>query len=902
MKKKIFTMLVLVLCACAMCFAVSCGGKSGATQSGSESVLESGHVHDFSTVKFDANGHWTECSCKEKTEYAPHTGGTATCLQNAVCSVCAQEYGYLAEHDIENGSCTVCGVATSQGLAFELGEDQSSYTVVGIGSCEDVFVIIPQTHEGKSVTAIADSAFEDCYMIEGVYIPDTVTSIGESAFENCLALVSVRLGRELVSIGNNAFMRSNIQSVEIPAKLETIGLFAFYACNGLTSFTVAEGNACFKAENGDLYSKDGKVLVQYAVGKNQAEFTTPSGLEEIGEGAFGGAEKLAKAVIANGVTRLGDSAFYGCLQLSEVSFGADVLEIGDGAFCSCVALRSVNLNNGLVEIGDGAFRFCSSLQSVSVPNSIVIVGEYAFADCQSLSFSSRNGVKFLGNGSNAYAVAVKAESTAVTSADMGSLNVKAIAKKAFFGCNSLTSVSLPSGLLGVGVSAFEGCTGLESVSIPNSTVYVGESAFAGCSSLAQAEVGTSLHQIHDNTFLGCSSLKAIELSDNIQAVGDSAFKNCTGLEVITIGKDLAQIGEDVFYGCDSLLEINVDEDNTHFVSDGKALYTADFETLIKFACGLSSISYEVNGQTKYIAKHAFRNSINLQVLSIQEGIRDISASALEGCTELIYNEFGGALYLGCNANGYVVLVKSVSSFVTEQVAHPETRLIMENAFAGCAGLTKIYVGKVTNVGDKSFYLCSGLQTVYYHGSQEQFEEVVIGEDNSALTGATIYFYSETEPALEQKDNAVHWHFVDDVVVIWDHNYWKWTSDAEAHWYECDCGARDEASMGPHVGGTATCTEQARCESCGESYGDTIPHTYSTIRNDQDTHWYECECGAKNDIAEHVGGTATCTARAVCSVCSYQYGDMLAHEYATLSHDATAHWYECVCGAKDSIAL
>lgn len=45
--------------------------------------------------------------------------------------------------------------------------------------------------------------------------------------------------------------------------------------------------------------------------------------------------------------------------------------------------------------------------------------------------------------------------------------------------------------------------------------------------------------------------------------------------------------------------------------------------------------------------------------------------------------------------------------------------------------------------------------------------------------------------------------------------------------------------------------------------------------------------------DHAGGTATCTAKAVCSMCGQSYGEMLAHTYATAwSYDENGHWKIC----------
>jgi len=128
----------------------------------------------------------------------------------------------------------------------------------------------------------------------------------------------------------------------------------------------------------------------------------------------------------------------------------------------------------------------------------------------------------------------------------------------------------------------------------------------------------------------------------------------------------------------------------------------------------------------------------------------------------------------------------------------------------------------------------------------------------------------------------------------------WKSDSSEHWKECECGEKSESAA--HSGGTATCTEKAKCEVCGAEYGNLLAHDYTVIKHDDAKHWRECSvCGTKDDSSEetHRGGTATCTELAVCEVCQAEYGEMLAHDFTELRHDENNHWYECsVCGTKD----
>ena len=126
----------------------------------------------------------------------------------------------------------------------------------------------------------------------------------------------------------------------------------------------------------------------------------------------------------------------------------------------------------------------------------------------------------------------------------------------------------------------------------------------------------------------------------------------------------------------------------------------------------------------------------------------------------------------------------------------------------------------------------------------------------------------------------------------DHDYSVLQSDATDHWYRCaNCDATTEKVS--HSGGTATCTEKAKCEVCEAEYGELADHDYSVLQSDATDHWYKCaNCDATTEKVAHSGGTATCTAKAKCEVCDAEYGDLADHDYSVLQSDATDHWYKC----------
>ena len=156
----------------------------------------------------------------------------------------------------------------------------------------------------------------------------------------------------------------------------------------------------------------------------------------------------------------------------------------------------------------------------------------------------------------------------------------------------------------------------------------------------------------------------------------------------------------------------------------------------------------------------------------------------------------------------------------------------------------------------------------------------------------------------------------------------WVTTAESHMkvYSC-CKAviqqseahiwNDEGSCSvcgygcTHSGGTATCTQQAVCEICGALYGDSDPgnHMPSEVWiQENGKHYHVCLNGCETHLDEEAcsGGTAACTAKAVCQVCGQPYGDLDPDNHINLTEveavaatqqaeGNTAYWYCEDCG-------
>lgn len=110
----------------------------------------------------------------------------------------------------------------------------------------------------------------------------------------------------------------------------------------------------------------------------------------------------------------------------------------------------------------------------------------------------------------------------------------------------------------------------------------------------------------------------------------------------------------------------------------------------------------------------------------------------------------------------------------------------------------------------------------------------------------------------------------------EHLLLKWQADANGHWKTCAyCGLKFET--GSHTGKTATCTQKAVCEICGQEYGGFAAHSYGAgWASDAANHWHECMCGNKKDSAAHIPTVINAkeatetetgyTGDVVCSIC------------------------------------
>lgn len=363
---------------------------------------------------------------------------------------------------IEKETFSICAALTSITIP-------DTVTDIKEGAFRDC-VSLTQITLPNNLLTIGGDTFLGCKMLENITVPDSVVKIGRQAFSDCIALTSVTLSsslrkienglfswtRDLTSlsipdsvtrINNSAFFNSNITQIFIPSSVKIIEPYAFNFSKFLTTITVDENNPYLKSIDGNLYSKDGTILVSYAIGKPDTSFVIPESVQTIETNAFYNATNLTSIILPSNLKRINRAAFYNCSNL-----------------------ESIIINEGVETIEDDVFSSCTSLASITFPSTLTHLGSRIFNDCQSL-----------------------------TSIDLSKTKITTLEKNSFEILNSLQSLFLPSTLTTIKYSVINMCPELVSLIIPVSVTEMAEFAIGYCEKLIiYVQTNSKPSAWHDN--------------------------------------------------------------------------------------------------------------------------------------------------------------------------------------------------------------------------------------------------------------------------------------------------------------------------------------------------------------------------------------------------------------------
>ena len=261
-----------------------------------------------------------------------------------------------------------------------------------------------------TINGIDNYAFWHCYDITSVSLPNTIKSIGNSAFYDCLGITTVVFGNNINSIGKEAFVLCTAleQISELPETLTTIKQDAFRACTSLSG-TIIIPPSLSTVEEGVFYNC------------NFTSIVFSEGVETVKSEAFC-RNPLVSIYIPSTLTNISSSGF-SCWGNPNPTLESIVVDEANPVYDSrgnCNALIQTATNTLLMG-SNNAF----------VSYGITTIGFNAFQHLNIDSITIPNTVERIEGG-------------------------------AFFGCNNISNIIIPSSVMYIGSGAF-GCTGLASI-------------------------------------------------------------------------------------------------------------------------------------------------------------------------------------------------------------------------------------------------------------------------------------------------------------------------------------------------------------------------------------------------------------------------------------------------------
>ena len=527
--------------------------------------------------------------------------------------------------------------------------------------------------------AAGNGAFAGCTSLKKIALPPYLTEIQTQSFSSCSSLESINLNN-IIKIGASAFY--NCTALEFDAlnlpRLTTLGASAFYNVK-IKKLSIPSVDTLPTPSNANtgVYG-DKNVLEEVVLSDNVVAIPTYS---------FNNYKKLSKINIGN-IKSIGTSAFYGSGIDGELNL-PNLETLQSYAFYGCPFTKIVSL--GIISsIPDGAansgtFHSCTNLEEAILPDTLTYLGSYAFRNCTKLtsvvclattpptmgtnpfySTSSKLAIYVPDASVDTYKEASGWSAYADRIYPLSVYEAGGLENVIQFADPAVEAICLANyDTDGNGVLMKDEAEAVTSIG----TMFMRNAEITSFDELPSFENVTTLDS---DAFKQCGALSSIDLS-NIKHLGKGAFTECPNLTNYGSLENLESLGDYAFNGTAISGVLRMPRLITLNGTNGNTLAQTNITEIADL------------GRITDIPAYFFRNSTNLEKVTIPDSVISIQRDAFAYCTKLktiIIGEgaenIGQGIIYGCNA---------IESIVSKAVTPP----LLTEGFVGTNSTFSIYV-------------------------------------------------------------------------------------------------------------------------------------------------------------------------------------------------------------------
>jgi hypothetical protein len=414
-----------------------------------------------------------------------------------------------------------------------------------------------------SVTSVGNYAFQGCTSLTTVTFEQgsQLATIGDYAFAIYFFDSNNVVDYYFPIDYSDTFYIVPLTSISIPASVTSIGNYAFQGCTSLTTVTFEPGSqlttirayafAVYIAVGSDEYTKVFTVPL--------TSISIPARVTSIGDYAFYGCASLATVIFdpESQLTTIGEYAFaiylyhHGkglpiiipyIVPLTSISIPASVTSIGDYAFQGCASLKTLTVETG------------SQLNTIT-QKAFALVDPYIidYTEIKTINPDRDSGYDYIYSYDPIYSSANIPLETVITYTNLpkaifdmfNAFNVTtlalnysgAIEASQYISWTALENLTLGPDITYVAVNAFNGSK--VKTLVLNYSGAIEAAQYISWTALENLTIGPNIHSIGQFAFAESSHLKNVRFLGNVPTLGLSSFMKVPG-STVTYGSNTNQ--------------------------------------------------------------------------------------------------------------------------------------------------------------------------------------------------------------------------------------------------------------------------------------------------------------------------------------------------------------------------